>query len=77
MDVERFGTRKTGQLVRIHTPKKDWGFIPDPLPPAWEFPVRLWPLLARAKESLARLWMRESLPISCATSNRAPTIRWR
>ncbi|MHC4520467.1 MAG: Fic family protein [Planctomycetota bacterium] len=55
MNVENFTAQKTGQLVKVQVPEKDWAFIPDPLPPKWEFPVRLWPLLAEARENLARL----------------------
>ena len=56
MDVSRFTESKTGQLVQIQTEDgPDFAFTPDPLPPNWEFPVRLWPLLAEAREELARL----------------------
>lgn len=56
MDQTRFTDKKTGQLVPISTPQgPDVAFVPDPLPPDWEFPIRLWPLLAEAKEQLARL----------------------
>ncbi len=34
---------------------EDWAFVPDPLPPKWEFPAHLWPILAEAREQLARL----------------------
>lgn len=30
-------------------------FIPNPLPPQWNWPVALWPLLLKAREELARL----------------------
>lgn len=55
MDASRFTSEKTGRLVQILAPKADWAFIPDPLPPKWTFPEDLWPLLAKAKEELARL----------------------
>lgn len=56
MDITRFTPEKTGQLVPVMTDDgPDHAFIPDPLPPKWEFPVRLWPLLAEAREQLARL----------------------
>lgn len=55
MDISKFGKKKTGRLVRISEPEEDWAFVPDPLPPTWEFPSDLWPLLAEARESLARL----------------------
>jgi len=56
MDASRFTDSKTGRLVPISLPEgRDWAFIPDPLPPTWEFPAELWPLLAEAREHLARL----------------------
>lgn len=56
VDQSRFNDQKTGELVTINTPDgPDFAFIPDPLPPKWEFPTRLWPLLAEAREQLARL----------------------
>jgi len=56
MDTTRFTEGKTGQLVRVETDDGlDHAFIPDPLPPRWEFPTGLWPLLAEAREQLARL----------------------
>jgi len=55
MDINRF-TSPAGQLIPIEQlEKKDWAFIPSQMPPDWEFPVRLWPLLADAKEALGRL----------------------
>lgn len=55
MDRERFSSDAPGRLERIAAPVVDWAFVPDPLPPAWEFPAKLWPLLAEAKQELARL----------------------
>ena len=56
MDASRFSEARTGELVRVSTVEgHDWAFIPNPLPPDWEFPVRLWPLLADARDQLARL----------------------
>src|SRR4051812_2174836 len=56
MDTTRFTDGRTGQLVRVETEDgPDYAFVPDPLPPDWEFPPRLWPLLAQAREQLARL----------------------
>ena len=57
MDASRFTEKRTGQLARITTADgPDWAFVPDPLPPKdWEFPADLWPLLAEAREQLARL----------------------
>jgi Fic family protein len=55
MDRTHFGLAKTGRLVRVSTGEADWAFIPQPLPRSWEISIELWPLLAEAKESLARL----------------------
>ena len=56
MDVSRFTDSRTGQLVRITAPDgEDRAFVPNPLPPDWKFPNKLWPLLASAREELARL----------------------
>jgi len=57
MDAARFTEAKTGQLVKIPAPggETDWAFVPDPLPPRWEFPARLWPMLSKANQQLARL----------------------
>lgn len=56
MDVNRFSSRSPGRLV--HVPlgvEGDFAFVPHPLPRTWSVPLDLWPLLARARESLARL----------------------
>lgn len=55
MQAERFSRASTGQLVRVTLGQPDWAFIPAPLPRNWEVSLELWPLLAQAKESLARL----------------------
>jgi Fic family protein len=55
MDAKKFTSKKTGRLVEIQIPQKDWAFVPDPLPPKWEFPSRLWPLVAQAREAIGRL----------------------
>ncbi len=55
MDPERFGPNRSGTLVRIDVPKKDWAFVPNDMPPQWTFNPSLWPLLADAKESLGTL----------------------
>lgn len=54
MDPSKF-TAATGEIVRISTGERDWAFIPAPLPRRWEIPGGLWPLLAKAREELARL----------------------
>ena len=56
MDESRFTSRKSGQLVPIKVQQvSETAFVPDPLPPNWEFPNSLWPKLANAKEALGRL----------------------
>jgi Fic family protein len=55
MDASKFTDNKTGELVRVNIPEEDWAFVPAHLPPDWEFPIELWPLLSKAKENIARL----------------------
>jgi Fic family protein len=56
MDLSRFKETKTGSFVPIKTPTgPDHAFIPDNLPPKWDFPARLWPKLAEAKAAIRHL----------------------
>ncbi|HEY0144350.1 MAG TPA: Fic/DOC family N-terminal domain-containing protein [Thermoanaerobaculia bacterium] len=55
MDVTRFGPEKTGELVPVAIGTPDWAFIPAKVPRKWPVPNGLWPLLATAREELARL----------------------
>ena len=55
MRREDFGLDSPGRLVKVSFPDVDWAFVPDPLPPDWSFPADLWPLLAEAKQEVARL----------------------
>lgn len=55
MDRSKFTAFATGKLVEVTISGPDWSFIPDPLPRNWQIPLDLWPLLASAKEELARL----------------------
>ncbi len=57
MNAKAFQEKKTGQLIPIKVnTQDDFAFVPDALPPAnWAFPNRLWPLLAKAKETLGTL----------------------
>lgn len=55
MDAKRFTLNSPGRLVSIATPRPDVAFVPAPLPTAWDMPAIMWPLLMRARESLARL----------------------
>lgn len=56
MDNSLFNSNSLGKLakIRIHE-TVDYAFIPDALSSDWEMPGHLWPLLAAAKEELARL----------------------
>ena len=42
-----------GKIVPIDG--SEHAFIPDALPPKWEFPVRLWSLIAEAKHQIGVL----------------------
>ncbi len=58
MDKARFTTDCPGGLVKVSVEpgKEDWAFVPDELSAAdAEPPTELWPLLAEARENLARL----------------------
>ncbi|MEM9185533.1 MAG: Fic family protein [Planctomycetota bacterium] len=56
MQIQDFRATSTGSLVKIAS---FWGgdhaFEPAPLPPDWDFPLELWPLLAEAKSDLKLL----------------------
>lgn len=53
MDINRFRSNAPGRIVAIS--RGEHAFVPAPLPPEWEFPERLWPLLAEAKRQLGIL----------------------
>jgi Fic family protein len=57
VDSQRFTPEAAGNLLPIDLPPKgkDWSFVPTALPPKWEFPNHLWPLLTDAKEALGTL----------------------
>ena len=55
MDRYRFTPAALGEIVPISTGVPDWAFIPAPLPRRFEVSGDLWPLLATAREELARL----------------------
>lgn len=55
MERTKFGPVSTGRLVPVSTGERDWAFIPAPLPRQWPVPAAMWPLLATAREELARL----------------------
>ena len=53
MDENKFAANTPGWLVGIDNNRK--AFVPDALPPDWEFPVQLWPILAEAKAKIGML----------------------
>ena len=56
MDTTRFDSNAPGRLVQIVAEwGKDHAFIPKSLPPDWEFPIKLWPLLSEAKKQIGLL----------------------
>lgn len=58
MDTKEFNPElMTGRLVPVPKGAIDAqvAFIPNPLPPKWEWPNELWPLLIEARKSLASL----------------------
>jgi Fic family protein len=54
MDPRRFRSDAPGRVVSIES-HGGWAFEPAGLPPAWEFPPALWPLLANVKQFLGEL----------------------
>lgn len=54
MDVSKFTNNATGDLVSIDG-RKDFAFIPDPLPEVWEVPGHLASIWAEARERLGEL----------------------
>ena len=58
MDPRLFTNNSTGIVLPIPRDPvtgNAYVFVPSPLPPDWEFPARLWPLLADAKHQLGIL----------------------
>lgn len=53
MDLKRFSRRSPGQLIVTVGGEK--AFQPNPLPPEWQFPNDLWPLLAETKQQVGIL----------------------
>lgn len=54
--LERFGDASPGKLVPLTGfPDLSAAFLPDVLPPSWQWPVDLWPALLEARTALARL----------------------
>lgn len=57
MDGTQFSSSSPGHLVPAvgGSPDVEVAFVPDPLPPNWRWPERLWPLLVEARTCLASL----------------------
>jgi Fic family protein len=57
MDRAIFTEKMTGRLVPIQTTRPDvqLAFVPNPLPPKWEWSSSLWPLLVEARRLLSSL----------------------
>jgi Fic family protein len=57
MEHGGFSSSSPGRLVPTDSASPDvqWAFVPDPLPPKWIWPERLWKLLLDARTSLASL----------------------
>src|SRR5579863_4807447 len=58
MDRNEFiAGRMTGELVPVLNPTPDVSvaFVPNALPPSWDWSPNLWPLLVEARKSLASL----------------------
>lgn len=56
MDTSLFGPRTTGRLAPLSGIRGvTHAFVPAPLPPTWEWPEELWPLLLRAHQALSNL----------------------
>lgn len=53
MDPANFDANAPGRVVPISG--NEHAFVPHPLPPAWQFPERLWPLLNNASTKLGLL----------------------
>ena len=53
MDQNQFSEESPGKVVSIAG--GECSFVPDPLPPSWDFPYELWPLLAEAKQQIGIL----------------------
>lgn len=55
MDRSKSAPSANGRLVEVTIGGREWAFIPEVLPRTCRIPLTLWPLLASAKEELARL----------------------
>lgn len=57
MNIEQFGEFKTGQLIPINPEGRfhDHAFVPNDLPPPWQPDHALWPVIAEARDRVAKL----------------------
>ncbi|HJT33805.1 MAG TPA: Fic family protein [Pirellulales bacterium] len=55
MDRKLFKKNCPGQLIAIDHPLQKLAYVPNKMPPDWDWEPRLWPLLVAAKESLGTL----------------------
>ena len=61
MDITAFSAVAPGEFISVSIPwsngswVQDTAFVPRPLPPQWDFPVSLWPLVAEARQQLGLL----------------------
>lgn len=57
MNKDQFTDQAPGRIIAIQNGRPDasWAFVPDPLPPKWKWPERLWPKLLEARTRLASL----------------------
>jgi len=53
MDIRKFKEITPGRIVPIEG--GEHAYVPNPLPPKWKFPERLWPLLVEARGNLMLL----------------------
>ncbi len=57
MEANEFTAEMTGQLLKVasNAPDLQVAFLPNPLPPKWEWPQRLWYTLMSARTALSSL----------------------
>lgn len=56
MNIHEFGPSSPGELIEVSGIfGAESAFVPVPLPPKWEWPVAMWPLLMEARIALASL----------------------
>ncbi len=55
VDCKKFSEFKTGKVVPLEDVKGHWAFVPNPLPPKWTMPERLWLLIGEARQRVGDL----------------------